>query len=324
MRDTISAKKYYCFIKLMGRAASHIALECALQTHPNLTLISEEIASKGQTLDGLVQEICTLISDRAAQGKDYGVILIPEGVIEFIPEVKRLIEELNSLLAHDKAHHATIEALSSRDEKINYAAKLLSKESVRCLSSLPKDIQAQLLIGRDAHGNVQVSKIETERMLIEMVKKQLKADAKAGSYAGSFSPQPFFCGYEGRACLPSNFDAHYCYALGYTAALLINTRANGYICCLKNLTQPVEDWQPGGILLTSLMVIEQRHGEPKPVIQKALVDLKGKPFSVFSKMRPQWAHQDHYLSPGPIQFFGPPELSENITFTLALEQQRAL
>ena len=319
MRDILSAKKYYCFVKLMGRSASHITLECALQTHPNLAFISEEVAAKKLSLRDLVESVCDLICKRALKGKDYGIILIPEGVVEFIPEVKMLIEELNGLLSLTMSHNDALEKLNSDQEKIDYISKLLTKESYGCFQMLPKENQAQLLIGRDAHGNVQVSKIETERMLIEMVKKALKERAKKGTYQGSFSPISHFCGYEGRACLPSNFDSQYCYALGYVAAELINDQANGYICRLGNLVKPIEEWVPGGIPLTSLLTIEQRHGEAKPVIQKALVDLKAKPFETFAQQRLGWEENDDYINPGPMQFFGSPELTESVPLTLKLE-----
>lgn len=322
MRDALSAKKYFHFIKLMGRSASHITLECALQTHPNLALISEELAAEKKSLKNLVEMICDLISQRASKGKDYGVILIPEGVIEFIPEMKTLIEELNGLLAETKPHHSTLEQLAGEQEKINYIEKLLSNESLSCFQTLPKENQAQLLIGRDAHGNVQVSKIETERMFIEMVKKELKQRSKEGSYKGSFSPLAFFCGYEGRSCLPSNFDCQYCYSLGMVAAILINAKATGYICQLRNLSKPVEQWTPGGIPLTSLITMEKRGGKDKPVIQKALTDLQGKPFAAFKEQRTAWAENDYYVDPGPIQFFGPKELTDNMTMTLTLESNQ--
>lgn len=300
MRDALSAKKYYFFVKLMGRAASHVALECALQTHPNLTLISEEIAS-GKTLNDIVNEIANLIVARSAQGKNYGVILIPEGVIEFIPEFKALINELNNLLAKDP-----------NGDPISG----LSPEARNCYQSLPKDIRAQLLLSRDAHGNVQVSKIETERLFIDMVQENLKkVDYK------KFSPQPFFCGYEGRSCLPSNFDSQYCYALGFVAAILINNKANGYMCCLKRLIENPENWEAFGIPITSMMVLEERGGKQKPVIQKALVDLKGKPFAAFANLRSKWSIEDQYLYPGPIQFFGPETITDSVPLTLTLEMK---
>jgi len=319
MRDVFSAKKYYCFIKLMGRSASHITLECALQTHPNLTFISEEVAAQKSSLKQLVGEVCNLICQRASNGKDYGVVLIPEGLVEFIPEVKCLIVELNGLLAESTPHYAALENLKDDSKKIEYIEKLLSKDSVSCFRSLPKDNKLQLLIGRDSHGNVQVSKIETERMMIEMVKEELYKRTKKGDYQGTFSPLSHFCGYEGRACLPSNFDCQYCYALGMTAVALIKSEATGYICCLSNLTKRVEDWIPGGIPLTSMMAMETRHGTAKPVITKALVDLNGKPFEVFSQQRARWAQNDDYVNPGPTQFFGPEEITDALTLTLKLE-----
>lgn len=321
MRDALSAKKYYYFIKLMGRSASHITLECALQTHPNLALISEEVAAEKQSLKDLIDAICDLICTRAVDKKDYGIILIPEGVVEFIPEVKRLIKELNELLAKTNPHYDALENLGNGQESIDDISALLSKESLCCFQSLPKDTQRQLLIGRDAHGNVQVSKIETERMMIEMVKKELTERTKKGSYKGSFSPIPHFCGYEGRSCLPSNFDSQYCYALGHIATLLIDSKATGYICHLQNLANPLEEWIPGATPLTTLMAIEERHGEPKPVIQKALVDIKGKPFMSFKQHRNKWAKEDDYVNPGPIQFFGPAEITDSITLTLTLERK---
>jgi diphosphate-dependent phosphofructokinase len=322
MRDALSARKYYYFIKLMGRSASHITLECALQTHPNLTLISEEVAVQKQSFKFIIKKICDLICARAAHNKDFGVILIPEGVVEFIPEMKQLIQELNELLASTKEHHAKFEQINDESEKIAYISKWLSKDSLDCFQMLPKNNQAQLLIGRDPHGNVQVSKIETERMIIEMVKKELKKRTNKGEYTGTFNPLSYFCGYEGRSCLPSNFDCNYCYALGHIAALLIEGKATGYLCCLKNLAGPVSEWTPIAIPITTLMAIEQRHGEPKPVIQKALVDLNGNPFKAFLDKQKQWEMDDVYSNPGPIQFFGPKEIVEASTLTLQLESQK--
>jgi len=310
-RDALSAKKYYYFVKLMGRSASHIALECALQTHPNLTLIGEEVAANKSTLKEVVQLIVELVKKRAADGKNYGVILIPEGLIEFIPEVKVLITELNALLANN--------TIVSQEEKIAFILKNLSTDSTECFQILPKNIQAQLLIGRDAHGNVQVSKIETERLLIEMVKSALKEQSKMGNYKGKFDPQPLFCGYEGRSCLPSNFDCNYCYSLGHLAALLINNHATGYICSIKNTSKPTENWELKAVPLVSIMTMEERHGMAKPVIKKALVDLKGAPYKAFVNSRDGWAVNDDYIYPGPIQFFGPEAITDSITKTLALE-----
>lgn len=302
LRDTLSAKKYYFFIKLMGRTASHLTLECALQTHPNLTLIGEEIESQKKTVSDITREIADMISER--KGKDYGVILIPEGIIEFIPEFKVLIKELNAL----QAQNVPNSEIRSR----------LTQESLKAFNSLPKTIQEQLLLDRDPHGNVQVSKIETERLFIELVKEELKKRKDAGTYKGEFSPQPLFCGYEGRSCMPTNFDAQYCYALGYVAALLIASGATGYMSGVQNLAQPPEEWTVGGIPLVSMMTIETRKGKPKPVIKKALVDLSGKLFSHFAKERERWKVDDDYRYPGPIQFFGPQELTDNVTYTLNL------
>lgn len=319
LRDSLSAKKYYFFIKLMGRSASHIALECALQTHPNLTLISEEVEAKGKTILDITREICDIIHERSLLGKDYGVILIPEGIIEFIPECKQLIKELNTLLNPDKSHQQKIEALSTHEEKVSYVLQLLSQASANCLKSIPSDIQMQLLLDRDPHGNVQVSKIESERLFIETVKKELKQRKEEGKYLGSFSAQPLFFGYEGRSCLPSNFDSQYCYALGHVAALLVASGATGYMSCIRNLCRPVEDWMIAGIPLITMMHIEERKGKLKPVIRKALVDLEGKPFQVFREERDRWLFLDEYFYPGPIQFFGPSEVTDRVPVTLELE-----
>ena len=321
MRDALSAKKYYYFVKLMGRSASHIALECALQTHPNLALIGEEVAQQNATLAQLVNQICDLVAKRAEAKKNYGVILIPEGLLEFIPEVKGLISELNQLLAGDSIYLSALEKFSGDEQKAEYISRFLTPEAQHCFRTFPSEIQAQLLLGRDAHGNVQVSKIETERLFIELVKKELKRRAKLGSYSGSFSPQPFFFGYEGRACLPSNFDAQYCYALGFIAALLIDNRKSGYICSIKQLHLPVDQWEPGAMPLAHMITFERRQGAVKPVIAKAYVDLQGDPFKNFSVQRENWMVQDSYRYPGPIQFFGPAELTDAITRTLELESQ---
>lgn len=287
MRDSLSAKKYTFFIKLMGRSASHIALECALQTHPNLTLIGEEKKSLIQ----LTHEIADVIEARSKNGKNYGVILIPEGVVEFVPELKTLIQELNRGIKPEN----------------------LTPESKTCFEAIPQSIQSQLLLDRDPHGNVQVSKIETERLFIEMVERELKK-----RNVTKFSPQPLFCGYEGRSCLPSNFDSNYCYALGFGAALLIDNQATGYIAGFTHLAEPVEKWKFTGVPLTSLFTLEERKGKTKPVIQKALVDLEGKPFLEFKKHREKWKLEDDYVYPGPIQFFGPEELTDSVSLSLSL------
>lgn len=317
-RDTISAKKYYYFIKLMGRSASHVTLECALQTHPNLALIGEEIEAENRTLNAITQQIADLIVERAKLGKDYGIILIPEGIVEFIPEFKQLIKELNDLLSPGSPHLSKIEA-AAKGEKIALVQELLTKSSQQCFQSIPDEIQLQLLIDRDPHGNVQVSKIETERLFIETVKAELKNRKKKGDYTGKFTAQPLFCGYEGRSCFPSNFDSQYCYALGHVAALLLDAGLTGYMSCVQQLFQPVEDWQISGIPITSLMHLEQRHGSAKPVIRKALVELEGNVFNSFKRQRDKWRLSDNFRYPGPIQFYGPVELTDAITLTLEYE-----
>lgn len=306
-RDAASAKKYYHFIKLMGRSASHIALECALQTHPNLTLIGEEIAAHAMTLSQVTSLMADLICKRAERGKEYGVILIPEGLIEFIPEVGALIKELNQILAKNPSLIPSEISLQ------------LSSPSQSCYLTLPEKIQQQLLLHRDPHGNVQVSQIETERLLIETVSKKLDERQKKGLFKGKFSALPHFLGYEGRAAFPSNFDCNYCYALGFTAALLIDEGVTGYMAFISELTRPAQEWGIGGVPLTSLLHLEVRKGQEKPVIQKALVDLKGVPFIFFQKHREQWMFEDTFLSPGPIQFFGDSALTDCVPVTLTLE-----
>lgn len=318
MRDTLSAKKYYYFIKLMGRSASHITLECALQTHPNMAFISEEVVSQRKTFEQITHEICDTICARAAQGKNYGVVLIPEGIIEFIPEFKQLIGELNALLSYEKPHPSKLASINPR-EQLAYISRHLSENSLHCFQAFPQDLQLQLLIDRDPHGNVQVSKIETERLFIDMVRNELKHRKTIGSYIGSFNPQPLFCGYEGRSCLPSNFDAQYCYALGHAAALLVDAKTTGYICYVANLTRSVEEWEIGARSLVSMMTIEKRQGKEKPVIKRAFVEMNSAPFHQFQELRQHWLLNDDYCFPGPIQFFGPPEVTEAISQTLQLE-----
>ncbi|ADI38438.1 diphosphate--fructose-6-phosphate 1-phosphotransferase [Waddlia chondrophila] len=310
-RDSLSAKKYYFFIKLMGRSASHIALECALQTHANYTLIGEEINEEKATFQQITNRLSDVICRRAELSKHYGVILIPEGLIEFIPEFRTLIAELNEI---------KIDSELSKDERIQLAMRSISSESLECYKSLPRLIQEQLMLDRDPHGNVQVSKIETERLFIEAVKQELKRRKEKGEYTGSFNAQPHFCGYEGRSCLPSNFDSQYCYALGHVAALLIDANATGYMSCVKNLSRPIEEWQICGIPLTSMIHKEMRKGKLKPVIAKALVDLQGAPFQYFKEKRLQWEDEDDYRYPGPVQFFGPSEITDAVTLTLELSQ----
>jgi diphosphate-dependent phosphofructokinase len=322
LRDALSAEKYYFFIKLMGRSASHIALECALQTHPNLTLISEEIAQKKLTLADVTNLISDVICTRSKQKKDFGVILIPEGIIEFIPECKTLIQELNSLLSPEKNYLSEFEKFSGISEKYSFIHSLLTPASANCFQSFPSNIKTQLFLDRDPHGNIQVSKIESERLFIETVNQELQRRKDLGKYAGKFSPQPVFLGYEGRCSLPSNFDADYCYSLGFTAALLINHNSTGYMAALEHLNEAVNKWKPCGVPLVSMMTIEQRHGKPKPVISKALVNLSGEPFQTFDAQRKVWALQDEFLYPGPIQFFGPQNICDVKTITLQLENKR--
>ncbi|MBS4168475.1 diphosphate--fructose-6-phosphate 1-phosphotransferase [Parachlamydia sp. AcF125] len=324
LTDCLSAKKYYFFIKLMGRSASHITLECALKTHPNLAFIGEEIAAQHKTLKEIVCQIADLICQRAEKKKNYGVILIPEGLIEFIPEIKTLIQELNKLLASSLPHLKEMEARPKASDKIEYILPKLSTPSQACFSLLPQDIQLQLLGERDPHGNVQVAKIETERLLITLVAQALAERKKRGSYSGSFNAQPLFYGYEGRSCLPSNFDSQYCYALGHVAALLVNSKLTGYMSCVTDLILPVEQWGIGGTPLTKMLAMEEREGEVKPVIQKALVDLKGKPFSIFSQEREKWRVEDLYCDPGAIQFFGPRDETDQAPLTLQYELLRPL
>lgn len=322
-RDSLSAGKYYFFIKIMGRSASHVALECALKTHPNYTLISEEVAKKKKTLQQLTREICDVICKRASQGKNYGVVIIPEGVIEFIPEFGQLISELNDLLSQ-RENVDKLNSVNNPSERFSLIDDLLTKSSSECYRILPQEIQLQLILDRDPHGNVQVSKIESERLFIELVKKELQSRKEKGSYQGKFSAQPYFCGYEGRSCLPSNFDAQYCYALGHVAALLIEAGATGYMSVVQNLTAPIAKWKIAGVPISSMMVMEKRKGKLKPVIKKALVDLNGKPFQNFSLRREHWKLFDDYRYPGSMQFFGPEELTESVTITLQEEQSAKL
>ncbi|XP_073312083.1 pyrophosphate--fructose 6-phosphate 1-phosphotransferase subunit beta [Primulina huaijiensis] len=305
MVDARSTGKYYHFVRLMGRAASHITLECALQTHPNITLIGEEVAANKQTLKHVTDYIADVVCKRAELGHNYGVILIPEGLIDFIPEVQHLIAELNEILAHDIVDEAGV-----WKEK-------LTAESLQLFNLLPPAIQDQLMLERDPHGNVQVAKIETEKMLIQMVETELESRKKTVGYKGDFKGQSHFFGYEGRCGLPSNFDSTYCYALGYAAGALLQSGRTGLISSVGNLAAPVREWTVGGTALTSLMDVERRHGKFKPVIKKAMVELEGAPFKKFASLREEWALQNRYLSPGPIQFFGP--ASDKVNHTLLLE-----
>jgi pyrophosphate--fructose-6-phosphate 1-phosphotransferase len=317
-RDSNSAKKYWHFIKVMGRSASHIGLECALQTHANITIISEEVAARKMTIAGIVKDICDVVARRAANGESFGVAIIPEGLIEFIPEVKTLISELNDILAKEADAFQKLDY----EDKIKFVIKSLDKTMSKTFSSLPQGIQLQLCLDRDPHGNVQVSLIETEKMLAEMVKKQLKEMAAKGQYKGKFSTQSHFLGYEGRCAAPSNYDADYCYSLGYTAAALIGAGKTGYMASVRNTTKSSAKWVCGGIPITMMMNIEKRHGEDKPVIQKALVKLDGAPFKFFAKNRDKWSVSSEYIYPGPIQYFGPSEVCDQVTVTLALEHSK--
>ena len=316
-RDCNSARKYWHFIKLMGRSASHIALECALQTQPNICLISEEIEAKDLTLNDVVENIAKAVAHRAEQGNNFGVVLIPEGLIEFIPAIGRLIQELNDLLA---AHGYDYKDLD-KDAQRAYILEHLSKENAATFETLPEGVARQLSLDRDPHGNVQVSLIETEKLLSEMVGAKLEKWAKEGKYKGSFAPQHHFFGYEGRCAAPSNFDADYCYALGTSAAQLVANGKTGYMAIIKNTTAKTDEWRAGGVPITMMMNMERRNGEMKPVIRKALVELDGKPFKAFAANRDQWAMNTEYVYPGPIQYWGPAEVCDQPTKTLKLEQE---
>ena len=316
-RDCNSARKYWHFIKLMGRAASHIALECALQTQPNICLISEEIEQKDLTLNQVVEQIAETVAYRASQGNNFGVVLIPEGLIEFIPAIGRLIQELNDLLA---AHGADYKDLD-KDAQREYILAHLSEANKATFETLPEGVARQLSLDRDPHGNVPVSLIETEKLLSEMVGDKLAQWKKEGKYTGSFSALHHFFGYEGRCAAPSNFDADYCYALGTSAAQLIANGKTGYMAIVKNTTAGTDQWKAGGVPITMMMNMERRNGEMKPVIRKALVELDGKPFKAFAAKRDEWAKNTCYIYPGPIQYWGPSDVCDQTTKTLALEQE---
>ena len=316
-RDANSAKKYWHFIRLMGRSASHIALECALQSQPNICLISEEVEAKNMTLNDIVEQIVEVIVDRANAGLNFGTILIPEGLIEFIPAMRILIQELNDLLAQNEE----FASLEGDDAKREYVKSMLSPASCELYRSLPKGIARQLTLDRDPHGNVMVSQIETEKLLIEMVGKRLAQLKAAGTYKGKFSALNHFFGYEGRCAIPSNFDADYCYSIGMTATHLIAAGKTGYMSLVRNLTKPAAEWIAGGVPITMMMNMEKRNGKMKPVIQKALVDLNGAPFKFFAAHRAEWADANtSYIYPGPIQYYGPTEVCDQPTHTLILEQ----
>ena len=317
-RDCNSARKYWHFIKLMGRSASHIALECALQVQPNVCIVSEEVEEKDMSLDDVVTSIAKVVADRAAQGNNFGTVLIPEGLVEFIPAMKRLIAELNDFLAANAAEFALIKKSHQRE----YIISKLSKENSAIYASLPEGVARQLSLDRDPHGNVQVSLIETEKLLSDMVAVKLAQWKEEGKYVGKFAAQHHFFGYEGRCAAPSNFDADYCYSLGYTASMLIANGKTGYMSSVRNTTAPAEEWIAGGVPITMMMNMERRHGEMKPVIQKALVKLDGAPFKAFAAQRDRWAVETDYVYPGPIQYFGPTEVCDQATKTLQLEQAK--
>nr|WP_315407648.1 diphosphate--fructose-6-phosphate 1-phosphotransferase [uncultured Prevotella sp.] len=317
-RDCNSARKYWHFIKLMGRSASHIALECALQTQPNICLVSEEIESKDQTLNDIVEYIAGVVAYRAEQGNNFGVVLIPEGLIEFIPAIGRLIQELNDLLAAHGADYLNLD----KDAQRKYILEHLSAENKATFETLPEGVARQLSLDRDPHGNVQVSLIETEKLISEMVAAKLDQWKKEGKYTGKFSPLHHFFGYEGRCAAPSNFDADYCYALGSSAAQLIANGKTGYMAIVKNTTAPADQWKAGGVPITMMMNMERRNGEMKPVIRKALVELDGAPFKAFAAQREKWAKETCYVYPGPIQYWGPSSVCDQTTKTLGLEQAK--
>jgi pyrophosphate--fructose-6-phosphate 1-phosphotransferase len=321
-RDANSAKKYWHFIKLMGRSASHIGLECALQTQPNITLISEEVELKKQTLGEIVDYMAGIIAKRAANGENFGVALIPEGLVEFVPEMKALISELNDLLAEGSETEQKFKSFANKADGRDFVAGILSAASAKVYTSLPSGIADQLTLDRDPHGNVQVSLIETEKLLGEMVKKRLSEMKKAGEFKGKFGTQYHFFGYEGRCAAPSNFDADYCYSLGYNAAFLIAEGKTGYMSSVRNLTAPAAEWIAGGVPVTMMMNMEKRHGHMKPVIQKALVELDSAPFKYLAANREKWAIETSFVYPGPIQYWGPTEVCDQPTKTISLERAK--
>ncbi len=322
-RDANSAKKYWHFIKIMGRSASHVALEAALQTQPNITLISEEIEQKKMSLESIINYMCDIIVKRADMGKNFGIAVIPEGLIEFIPEMKSMISNLNDIMASLENDPDFVNATTIRD-KFDIVENRLDPANAKVYNSLPALIKGQLLADRDPHGNVQVSKIETEKLLIEMISTRLEELKSQGDYIGKFNPQSHFFGYEGRCAFPSNFDADYCYSLGFNAFALISFGLTGYLSSVRNLTETADKWVAGGVPLTMMMNMEKRHGEMKPVIQKALVKLDGPVFKQLEENREDWALNDRYLFPGAIQYFGPSCVCDVTTCTLQLEKSREL
>ncbi len=319
-RDANSAKKYWHFVKVMGRSASHVALECALKTQPNICLVSEEVAAKKMSLSEIADYIADSVEKRAANGMNFGVAIIPEGVVEFVPEFSVLIHEINELLAGSKAD--AFNALPTWKEKYAFIENGLTKESMEVFALLPEAIQQQLFLERDPHGNVQVSLIESEKLFSALVKDKLDARKAAGTYTGKFNALHHFLGYEGRCAFPSNFDADYCYSLGYNAFMLIQYGYNGYLSKVSNLSAPANEWVAGGMPITKMMNIERRHGEDKPVIKKALVELDGAPFKYFEAHRAEWAADTCFVYPGAIQYYGPTEVCDITTITLALEQAK--
>ncbi len=320
-RDCNSSRKYWHFIKVMGRSASHIALECALETQPSVCLISEEVEQKAMSLDDIVQYIADVVAARAADGNNFGTVVIPEGLIEFVPAIKALIRQLNEVLTDPATGEPRV--FPSADEQIKFVYSNITKENLSVLKSLPADVARQLCLDRDPHGNVQVSLIETEKLLSAMVANKLNEMKAEGKYVGKFSAQHHFFGYEGRCAAPSNYDADYCYSLGYNASRLISNGKTGYMSVIKNTTAPAEEWIPAGVPITMMMNIERRNGADKPVIRKALVELDGAPFKYFAAHRADWARRTAFVYPGPIQYFGPSEVCDQCTITLALEQGKA-
>ena len=318
-RDCNSARKYWHFIKLMGRSASHIALECALQTQPNVCLVSEEVEQKNMSLDDVVTYISGIVAARAAEGNNFGTVLIPEGLIEFIPAIKKLIAELNEVLTDPATGESRV--FANAEEQIAFVKGNIAPENLAILESLPADVARQLCLDRDPHGNVQVSLIETEKLLSRMVATKLDAWKKEGKFCGKFSAQHHFFGYEGRCAAPSNYDADYCYSLGYNASRLIANGKTGYMSIIKNTTAPAAEWIAGGVPITMMMNMERRNGAMKPVIRKALVELDGAPFKFFAADREEWAQNTCYVYPGPIQYWGPTEVCDQCTKTLALEKK---
>ena len=321
-RDANSAKKYWHFIKVMGRSASHVALECALQTQPNICLIGEEVAEKKMSLAEITRYIADSVEKRAANGENFGVVIIPEGIVEFVPEFSRLIAEINEPLAGKKTEE--FNELPNWHAKYDFIKAGLSAESFAVFDILPRFVQQQLFLERDPHGNVQVSLIESEQLFSEMVKSELEKRAAAGTYKGKFGTQHHFFGYEGRDAFPSNFDADYCYSLGYNAFMLIQYGYNGYLSKVSNISRPADEWIAGGMPITKMMNIERRNGTDKPVIRKALVELDGAPFKYFAAHRDEWAVKTSFVYPGAIQYFGPAEVCDRPTITLALEKGQAI